>query len=580
MGDFLAANNSVLVFIAINGVLAFSVYAVLVAGQLSLAQAGFASIAAYVSALLTIELGVPFPLVAIAGASAGAVAAAILGLPVLRLRGVFLAIATIGFGEMVRIVALNLDVTGGAIGLRPIPKVITLWQPYLVLALCGWFFWRLAPTRLGLGLAALRQDEVAARAMGVDIVRHRMFAFVTSGAIAGLSGVLYAHFTRFISPDAFGFERAVDGLLYAVVGGIGLWAGPILGGALITVLPEVARSVLEAGWTRPALNGAILLGVILFLPGGLVGLVPGRAGRRAGDLADQGSDEVEGERSGRDERRARVERGDLLAHLDGVGKEYGGVKALQRVGLEIHAGDVLGLIGPNGAGKTTLVNILTGLTPPTHGRVEVLGTPTGRLSADKVTRLGVGRTFQQVKLFSELSLLQNVLVGAHAVATPTFLRRLLLLPSARRDETNDAAAVLAHLGTVGLAGRAAEPAGGLAYGDRRRLEIARALASDPALIVLDEPAAGMNAVEAAQLGELITQIAESGISILLIEHNVRLVMQTCTRIAVLDFGELIAEGAPDEIARDPAVIRAYLGADEQESVGLAAEGPARGTAET
>lgn len=259
MADFISTYNAVIVFIAINGVLAYSMYAVLIAGQLSLAQAAFASIAAYGSALLTIEAGLPFPVVTVAGVALGAVAAALLGLPTLRLRGVFLAIATLGFGEMVRIVALNLDLTGGAQGLRGIPKVVGVWQAYLALALCALFFARLRATRIGLGLAALREDELAARAMGVDVVRYKMFAFVVSGAMAGLSGVLFAHFTRFIAPGQFGFERAVEALLYAIVGGIASWVGPLLGGGFLTFLPELQRQLgVEAGWLRPFINGLIL----------------------------------------------------------------------------------------------------------------------------------------------------------------------------------------------------------------------------------------------------------------------------------------------------------------------------------
>jgi branched-chain amino acid transport system permease protein len=190
VSGLLRTYNAVIVFVAINGVLAYSTYAVLIAGQLSLAQAAFASIAAYTSALLTMQAGWPFPLVVVAGVCAAAVAALVLGLPVLRLRGVYLAIATLGFGEMVRIGALNLGITGGAIGLRPIPKVVTIWQAWLALALCAWFFWRLRPTRLGLALAALKHDEVAARAMAIDVVRLKLFAFTVSGVMAGLSGAM------------------------------------------------------------------------------------------------------------------------------------------------------------------------------------------------------------------------------------------------------------------------------------------------------------------------------------------------------------------------------------------------------
>jgi len=565
MADFVRTYNAVLVFMAINGVLAFSMYAVLIAGQLSLAQAAFASIAAYTSALLTIHLGLPFPLVVVVGVSVGAVVALLLGLPVLRLRGVFLAIATIGFGEMVRIVALNLDITGGAIGLRPIPKVVTLWQAYLALALCACFFWRLRPSKLGRGLAALREDEVAARAMGIDVVRYKLFAFTVSGAMAGLSGVLFSHFTRFIAPGQFGFERAVEALLYAVVGGTGHWLGPVLGGGFLTFLPELQRQLgVEAGWLRPFYNGLILLAVVLFVPGGLVGLGRplGVSRRRRFGAAEKAAPSVEAASP------AGPSGNGPLVRLEDVGKSYGGLAALANVGFCVERGEVVGLIGPNGAGKTTLINIVTGLTQASTGVVEVRGTRLRRTPANRVTSLGVARTFQQTKLFAHLSARENVAVGGHRVARDTFLRRLVFVPGARRDEASDLARADRCLAMVGLLDRADEPAERFSYGDQRRLEIARALCGEPALLLLDEPAAGMNHVEAQSLADLIRSIAARGVTILLIEHNVRLVMRTCSRVLVLDFGRLIADGPPGEVARDSEVIRAYLGtsADQPSSV--------------
>jgi branched-chain amino acid transport system permease protein len=562
--ELLRGYQSAVVFVGINGILAFSMYAVLIAGQLSLAQAGFASIAAYTSAVLTMEAGLPFPVVLVIGMAVAAGAALLLGLPVLRLRGVFLAIATIGFGEVVRITALNLDVTGGAIGLRPIPRLTQLWHVYLALGTCAYLFWRMRPSRLGRSLAALKEDEVAARAMGIDTVRVKLFAFTLSGALAGLAGALFAHYARFISPGEFGFERAVETLLFAIVGGLGHWLGPILGGGFLTLLPELQRELgIEAGWLRPALNGTLLLLVILFLPSGLVGvgrrIVPAGLRHRLDVSSVQPADGPTERAPEPAEIPAVAGDAPAVAVLSGVGKDYGGVHALRDVSCAIRSGEILGLIGPNGAGKTTLVNVLTGLTAATSGTVVVGDTDIGGLTADRVNALGVSRTFQQTKLFANLSAIENVMVGGHRVAVATFLARLAFLPWTRRREREHAARADRCLALVGLAGQSGAPAASLSYGDRRRLEIARGLCAEPDLLVLDEPAAGMNHVEAAALGTLIRQVAALGVTVLLIEHNVGLVMDTCTRVVVLNFGEVIADGAPATVARDPEVVRAYLG---------------------
>ena len=544
--------SATLTLIALGAIFAYSFYAVLMAGQLSLGQAGLASIAGFsattvipegpVAGLSPLVVGIPV------GMAVGALAALLLGLPVMRLRGVFLAIATLGFGEMVRIVLINAEFTGGAQG-TTLPKLVTPGIAWGCLILVAYWFWRLGGSRLGRALAAVREDELAARAMGVDVSRYRMTAFVTSGAVAGMYGVLIAYFSRFITPDDFGFAAAVDGLVTAVVGGSLVFIGPLLGSAFLTSVPEVQRALgVEAGWIRPFLASALLLVVILFLPGGLSSLLP-RFRTPAVDPDATPPDLPD-----------LPPAGTVLVTLEGVGKAYGGVHAVRSIDLELRSGEVLGLIGPNGAGKTTLVNLLSGLAEPTSGTGIVLGVPLGVDGrAHLFAKAGVSRTFQHSKLFNRLSALENALVGAHVVSRPTFLRRLVWLPSARRDERSALAQASAQLTRVGLAARAGDPAGDLSYGDRRRLEIARALAGHPTLLILDEPAAGMTHVEASSLSTLIRSLADDGITVLLIEHNVRMVLETCTRIVVLNFGQVIASGDPATVAKDPVVVEAYLG---------------------
>lgn len=553
-------SESILVFIALNAIFAYSFYAVLVAGQLSLGQAGFAALGGFTAAALApapSDLGeLPALLVGIViGMVVGALAAVVLGLPTMHLRGVFLAIATLGFAEAVRILLINAEWTGGANGMS-VPKVVTPAIAWTCLALVAYWFWRQGPTSYGRALAAIREDELAARAMGVDVGRHRLSAFVTAGAVAGLYGVLWAYYVRLLAPEDFSFTTAIDGLVMAVVGGSTVWIGPLLGAAFMTSVPEILRAVgVEAGWIRPFISSALLLVVIIFLPGGLASLLPRlRVKAPAGAMEDERLVD-------RGMSRKLPGPGEPVVRVSGGSKDYGGVHAVRDVDLTVASGEVVGLIGPNGAGKTTLVNLISGLVPPSSGTFDVLGTTPGRTAVHKVAQAGVSRTFQHSKLFPRLSALENVLVGAHVVSRPTFLRRLVWLPGARRDEARVVAHAARCLDRVGLADRSGEDAGSLSYGDQRRLEIARALAAEPSLLILDEPAAGMNHVEAGALSELIGSLAAEGLTILLIEHNVGMVMRTCDRIVVLNFGEVIAAGTPEEIIEDPAVVEAYLGGD-------------------
>src|SRR5690606_20197587 len=324
-----------------------------------------------------------------------------------------------------RIFLLNADWTGGAQGMS-VPKVMTPLIAWIVLVVVAYWFWRQGRSRYGRALEAIREDELAARAIGINVGGHRLTAFTTAGVLAGLYGVMWAYYMRLIAPEDFAFESAIDGLVTAVVGGTANFFGPILGSGFQTLIPEVLRSIgIEAGWIRPFLSGLLLLVVILYLPGGIASLFPRRKQRIDTSALDTDTDTIG---------RAHPAPGEIVAELKGLSKEYGGVHAVNDVNLTVRSGQVVGLIGPNGAGKTTLVNMISGLIPPSAGSATVLGVQIGKTPVHKFAAAGVTRTFQHSKLFNRLTALENVLIGAHLVAKPTFLRRLLWLPSARRDE--------------------------------------------------------------------------------------------------------------------------------------------------
>ncbi len=581
MFDFYAANSLLINLIAINAILALSIYITLSAAMLSLANAAFMGIGAYTAILFTQYFGWPLIPAALVGAGVAALVAALLGAPVLRLRGIFLAIATIGFGEILRIFILNYhsgltlpfeqkEFPNGAEGLPlPPPATTSGWLTYGTLLALVYFFWRLRGSRMGLALAAIREDEAAAESSGVNVTRYKLFAFVIGAAIAGWAGALFAHLYDFISPDRFGFQEAVDILVFAVVGGTLGFAGPLLGALLITALPELLRPLHDY---RDIFTGVVLLLTILFLPTGLFSLLGNALGIRRrwrGPLVVVSqSDDVPITSNPNQQlktQNSKLKTEAPLLRTEAATRRFGGVVAVDNVEISIAPRSIYGLIGPNGAGKTTLLNLLSGVLPLTSGHIYLKGERIDGLAPHDIVRRGVARTYQNIRLFPNLSVLENVLVGMHSRTRASLLQRLVFSPSARREEQASRSRAFALLTRFGLAANASLSATALAYGDQRRLEMARALATDPTLLLLDEPAAGLNQVESARLRDLLRELTAAGLTVLLIEHDMALVMNVCDRIAVLNFGRKIAEDGPAAISRDPAVIEAYLGSDLHEA---------------
>jgi branched-chain amino acid transport system ATP-binding protein/branched-chain amino acid transport system permease protein len=535
------------------------------AGQFSFGHAGFWGVGAYTTALLTTSLGAPFWVDLPASAVVAGLLGVVVGFPALTLRGPYLAFATLGCGEIVRLVLLNWkEVTGGQDGIAAIP--VAGLGPlafrsdgqfyYLVLAvllLTGLALHRLRHSRHGRAYVAIRESEIAASAMGVPIARMKIEAFVLSAMLAGVAGSLYAHLFRYVSPDVFTFDVSVGLMLMLLVGGVGTIAGAVVGAVLLTMLPEMLRFTHEY---YMAIYGVGILVLLILVPDGLAGLGRRWLRIREGPPADTAFPATGGVVP------SRPRLGDATAPLfvaTDLTRTFGGLMALDAVSFAVRAGEIRGLIGPNGSGKTTCLNVLTGIYTPTRGSahfhgVSILGRP-----PHVITALGIARTFQTIRVFPHLSALDNVMVGQHCRTRAGVAGVVLRTGRARAEERKIAGVAGRALARVGLGDRQGVAAGRLAYGERRLLEIARALATEPELLLLDEPAAGLNPHETERLMRLIEQLRDDGLTLIVVEHNMRLVMGVCDHITVLDFGKKLTEGSPEDVRVHPAVIEAYLG---------------------
>ncbi|MGQ0656171.1 MAG: branched-chain amino acid ABC transporter ATP-binding protein/permease [Betaproteobacteria bacterium] len=525
------------------------------AGQISFAQAGFFAIGAYSSALLALHFGIPVLLCIALGGAAGAASSVVLGWPALRLKTHYFAVATFGFAEIIRLVAMNWQsVTRGFDGLTKIPApsigplsldgdrsyYYLLLSVVAVAVIC---YRRLLSSKYGRAFTAIREGELAAELVGVDVARVKLLAFVLSALYAAVAGGLYAHLFSVISPDSFSFEVVSIPVLVALfVGGSGSIAGVAVGSAIVTWLPEALRAL---GQWYMAVYGAGVIVMLIYAPDGIAGLVRWMQGRRDARPAvaevAAASRPLPGDAA--DGWRARP--GATLC-VQGLTKRFGGVIAADSVSFEVESGRIKSLIGPNGAGKTTVLNLITGIYRPDAGSArlgdrELVGVPPYRIA-----RAGVLRTFQNIRVWKELTVRENVLVALH---------------TARDEERALLARADAALEAVGLAHLSQLPAGNLPHGHRRLLELARCIAGSPRVILLDEPAAGLNAQECRMLLERLVRVREQGTAILLVEHNMLFVMAISDSIVVMDSGRKIAEGAPGEVRNDPLVVQAYLGAD-------------------
>ena len=545
----LAPSSSVLPQLCISALMAIAVWLPFASGQLSLAQGGFMATGAYLSAWLTVQQHWPFAAALLAGAGATATLGLVVSYPALRLRGVYLAIATLGLGEVIRIFLLNLDATGGAFGFPGIPYHTRLWHLLLALGVTAGLLFLLMRGRIGRAVWAVRHDEIAAAALGIETTRIRVLTFTLGAFVAGLAGGLQAHYVRFIAPDNYGMAALIDWLVFVMVGGFETFVGAVAGAFLLGTMPELLRSFSD--W-RPLVNGVLLVALLILRPRGFVTreLLGWTFAPRSFDLPVSDVDSAAPPVHEPPSREA--------LRIEGVSKSFGGVTALVDVTMSVRHGAIHGLIGPNGAGKTTLFNAIAGFASIDAGRIVFSGLPIQGLRPQQIARAGIARTFQNIRLYRDLTVLENVMLGGYVRTTSGVVRCVVGLD--RAEERQAAGRALQLLRGLGLAARARDSAGALSYGDQRRLEIARALAAEPELLILDEPVAGMNDRERTALAGLLRSIrGDFGKTILLIEHDMELVMSLCEQVTVLNFGHAVASGSPAEVQAHPAVIEAYLG---------------------
>ncbi len=538
-----------------------------IAGLTSFGQAAFVGLGAYTAAYLTLTYGVSPWLTVFAGLVVTAGGALVLGWVTLRMSGHYLPLATIAWGLSLYYLLGNMEALGKYDGLLGVPAMsffgVSLstgrhffYLLWLIVVLAAIGVTHLLDSRPGRALRALKGGVTMAEAMGVDTFRYKVTAFLIAALLASVSGWLFAYFQRSVNPSPFGLKMGIEYLFMAVIGGVGHVWGALAGAALVKVLEDQLQAWLPrlmgaSGNYEVIVFGILLVLVLKYARDGVWAFVEQRLPRvqRARDWQDAPPLPA----------RHRPAVGDLVLDVQAVRKEFGGLVAVKDVSFQVRAGEMVGLIGPNGAGKSTTFNLVTGVLPATRGEVRLMGERIEALPSREIARRGVSRTFQHVKMIPAMTVLENVALGAHLRGQGGVARAMLRLD--RSEERRLLREAERQLARIGMADRMHELAGNLALGPQRLMEIARALCADPTLLLLDEPAAGLRLKEKAGLARVLRQLRDEGMSILLVEHDMDLVMGLVDRIVVMEFGTKLIEGTPEEVQASPAVRAAYLGTE-------------------
>ena len=538
-----------------------------VAGLTSFGQAAFVGVGAYTAAYLAVTLGVSPWFTLLIGMALSVLVALLLGAITLRMSGHYLPLATIAWGLTIYYTISNMEFLGKYDGLLGVPPITLagfslgtgrglyglIWALALASALA---MTHLLDSRPGRAIRSLKTGTTMAESMGISTLRYKVIAFVLAAVLASVSGWLFAHFQRSVNPTPFGVHKGIEYLFMAVLGGVGHVWGAFLGAGVVKLVEDQLQVLLPkligtSGNFEIIVFGLVLIAVLKYAPDGLWTFVTKRlpAARRVRDW--QGAAPLP--------TRDKPRRGDLLLEVDQVRKQFGGLLAVNDVSFAIRAGDIVGLIGPNGAGKSTIFNLITGVLSLSRGAVRFRGQTVGGLSSRQIAERGMSRTFQHVKMIPEMTVLENVALGGYLRTKSGPLRAMLRLD--RAEERCLFAEAEAQLARIGMAGQMHELAGNLALGPQRLMEIARALCTDPALLLLDEPAAGLRHKEKQALADVLRQLKREGLSILLVEHDMDFVMGLTDRIVVMEFGTRLIEGTPEEVQASPIVRAAYLGTE-------------------
>jgi branched-chain amino acid transport system permease protein len=519
-------------------------------GQINLAQAAFFGIGAYVVGIGTSDYHISYWLCLAGGCIVALLAGALLGASTLRLGGHYLAMVTISFQQIVTLVMINaIWLTHGPDGVSNIgrPDLFLSAQSYLafcvaMLAIVGYAVWHLADTRLGRAMRAVRDNELAAGVVGIDVFRTKVSAFALSAVLGGLAGGLFAGGFAYVSPDQFSFAESVVYLTMSLLGGVSSPIGSAIGTGLLILIPEWLRFLKSVPGLYLAIYGLSVILIIRYMPDGIWGFISAAIDRLRGKV------KAPPVASALKLAPATVG-GDIVLEVTGLAKYFGGLKAVDGVDIQVRRGGVHALIGPNGSGKTTTLNVLSGLYKATAGKIVLDGTDITDMPPHLRTAAGLGRTFQNIRLFRSMTALENVEIGAERPGNT-------LISGGDAALTERAMEALTF---VGLGSRANELISSFSYGHQRLIEIARALAANPTLLLLDEPAAGLNSTEKQELHELLKRIAAQGLTILIIDHDMTLVSEAAQHITVLNFGRRIADGESMAVLRHPDVVSAYLG---------------------